>query len=217
MSLVVPALIKARSTGARFYFTGIPCRNGHIAMRQVSSRACVLCRPLYEKKSYEKHRRKRIEKTIRWRENNPEAVATYSEKNKKANCEAVKRWNRRNRSKINAYRQARATRDQAFRLRLNLSNRLGQAVKSKGSLKSARTTELVGCSIPDLCAHIERQFLPGMTWNNYGYGADRWHVDHIIPCSSFDLDTPEAQRACFHFSNLQPLWQTDNQRKGGRR
>jgi hypothetical protein len=55
----------------------------------------------------------------------------------------------------------------------------------------------------------EAQFLPGMTWEN----RSEWHIDHRLPCAAFDLLNPVHQRACFHFSNLQPLWAEDNQRK----
>jgi len=75
----------------------------------------------------------------------------------------------------------------------------------------ARSTigPLVGCSPADLKSHIESQFLPGMSWKNYG--RDGWEVDHIKPCATFDLTDPDQCRVCFHFSNLRPLWFTDNQ------
>lgn len=53
-----------------------------------------------------------------------------------------------------------------------------------------------------------------MTWENHGMRG--WHIDHKRPCSSFDLSDPAQQCACFHFSNLQPLWATENLRKGDR-
>jgi hypothetical protein len=43
-----------------------------------------------------------------------------------------------------------------------------------------------------------------------------WHIDHIKPCSSFNLEEPHEQMTCFHWSNLQPLWAKDNLRKGAR-
>ena len=46
------------------------------------------------------------------------------------------------------------------------------------------------------------------------YGS--WHIDHIKPCAKFDLSKIEEQKACFHFTNLQPLWASDNLRKSAK-
>lgn len=51
-----------------------------------------------------------------------------------------------------------------------------------------------------------------MTWDKFLNG--EIHIDHIYPCSSFDLTDPEQQKACFHWSNCQPLWVKDNLIKG---
>lgn len=59
--------------------------------------------------------------------------------------------------------------------------------------------------------HLQSTFQEGMNWNNYG----KWEIDHIIPCSAFDLTIEENQRKCFHYSNLQALWERDNIVKGG--
>ena len=58
--------------------------------------------------------------------------------------------------------------------------------------------------------YLEAKFQYGMSWENYG----EWHVDHIKPCSSFNLEDPEEQKKCFHYKNLQPLWAKDNLAKG---
>ena len=60
--------------------------------------------------------------------------------------------------------------------------------------------------------HLQNQFKPGMTRDNYGL----WHVDHIIPCASFDLTKLSEQEKCFHYTNLQPLWAIDNIKKGAK-
>jgi len=53
---------------------------------------------------------------------------------------------------------------------------------------------------------MEEKFTEGMNWENQG----EWHIDHIRPCSSFNLDLEEEKQKCFHYTNLQPLWGTDN-------
>lgn len=68
--------------------------------------------------------------------------------------------------------------------------------------------ELSGCSLQDLRQHLESQWKPGMTWENYGY--EGWHIDHKRPCASFNLLDLAQQRQCFHYTNLQPLWAIDN-------
>lgn len=89
------------------------------------------------------------------------------------------------------------------------------ALKCKNNQKSAHTLELLGCSIEHLKQHLESQFRDGMSWNNYG-GRTGWHVDHIIPCSYFDLTKEENQRICFNYRNLQPLWASENDSKGAK-
>ncbi|KKM84184.1 hypothetical protein LCGC14_1301840 [marine sediment metagenome] len=96
------------------------------------------------------------------------------------------------------------------RLRCKLSTRIYHAIR--GLNKSQSTMNLVGCSIEYLKDYLESQFDDEMSWSNYG----AWHIDHILPCCSFDLSQPEEQKKCFHHSNLQPLWAIDNFIKGGK-
>ena len=49
-----------------------------------------------------------------------------------------------------------------------------------------------------------------MTWENHGRGKGKWHIDHIKPCDAFDMNNVNEQKICFHYTNLQPLWQEDN-------
>ena len=85
-----------------------------------------------------------------------------------------------------------------------LRNRLKEALKD--ITKSASITGLIGCTIEECRQHLENQFESGMSWDNHG----EWHIDHRRPCASFDLVNEEEQRMCFHYTNLQPLWATDN-------
>jgi len=65
---------------------------------------------------------------------------------------------------------------------------------------------------PELRAHLERSFKPGMSWSNYG----QWHVDHIHPVCKFDLSRPEHRAAVNALDNLQPLWAAENLSKSSK-
>ena len=97
-----------------------------------------------------------------------------------------------------------------FRLVNLCRNRIWRALK--GEIKSASTMELIGCTPDELRRHMESLFEPWMTWENHGKGG--WDIDHIKACAKFDLTNPEQQRACFNWSNLQPLEHIANIKKG---
>ena len=98
--------------------------------------------------------------------------------------------------------------DPHTKIRDNLSLRMRLALKEQNLTKRNTTSDLVGCSIPFLKEYLEKKFKKGMTWKNQGrFG---WHIDHIVPCSKFDLSDPDQQKKCFNYKNLQPLWATEN-------
>jgi len=207
---------KAQSLGLRFYFTGMPCHHGHIAQRKVLDRGCVACRSAIDKRSYYRHQGKRIDKSKRWNKANIEYRKKYQEDHRPQYRLAVSKWARSNREKANIYRRAKWASDLNFRLRMIISSRINQAIWYNTGVKSAKTLELLGCSVAHLRNYLEAKFRAGMTWDNAGYGKGKWHIDHIVPCAVFDLTQPDEQKKCFHFSNLQPLWSEDNFSKGSR-
>ena len=98
--------------------------------------------------------------------------------------------------------------DPQYKIAGNLRHRLNMALKGKAKKGSA--VKDLGCSLQHLKLHLELFWDEGMSWDNYGYGEDKWHIDHIKPISSFDLtDRSQLLKAC-NYKNLQPLWQKDN-------
>ena len=89
---------------------------------------------------------------------------------------------------------------------------INRALRRSSAAKSDRTLELLGCTPLELRAWITAQFKPGMSWNN----RTAFHIDHKRPLASFDLRDPDQQRAAFHFTNLQPLWASENRSKGAK-
>jgi len=88
------------------------------------------------------------------------------------------------------------------------------ALKRQNVRKTDKTLQLLGCSIKELKLHLEKQFKPGMSWNTHRLFG--WHIDHIKPCSLFDLTKKEEQQKCFHYTNLQPLWWYENLQKSNK-
>lgn len=125
-----------------------------------------------------------------------------------------KKWAEENRERSREIKQKhlneKMKRDVGYKLQRLLQRRIHHALK--GRAKSNLTLEYIGCTKEKLKKHIESKFKDGMSWDKINL----IHIDHIIPCSSFDLSDPKQQKICFHYTNLQPLWAVDNLRKGAR-
>ncbi len=50
-----------------------------------------------------------------------------------------------------------------------------------------------------------------MGWDNWDL--EGWHIDHIRPCSSFNMKEVAQQKIAFNWRNLRPLWSTENIQK----
>jgi len=81
--------------------------------------------------------------------------------------------------------------------------RMRETVRAK---KSKSAIKLLGCTIDQFRNHIEKQFEENMSWQNHG----EWHFDHIKPCNTFDLSNEKEVEKCFHYTNIRPLWATEN-------
>jgi len=168
----------------------------------------VFNRKEYSKKYYLKNKNKMNENSKNWKKNNKERNREHNRKNLK-----IRYY--KNRKKIiqknTEYERKKLKTDINFILRKRLRARLKAALKGKSKSKS--TMELLGVPHMDfLKTWLECKFKEGMTWEN----RHLWHIDHVLPCSSFDLTKPEEQAKCFHYTNLQPLWASENLSKGNR-
>lgn len=96
-----------------------------------------------------------------------------------------------------------------YRLRSNFKRRLNCKLRGK---RTSTVCKLLTCSYEELQKYLELLFQEGMTWENYG----KWHIDHILPISFFNLTKKINQQICWHHTNLQPLWRSDNISKGSK-
>lgn len=77
---------------------------------------------------------------------------------------------------------------------------------------SARLEKLIGCTGVEFKRWIESHFSEGMNWGN----ASEWHIDHVRPVCSFTKGHEKDMRDCWHYTNLKPLWATENLSKSGK-
>lgn len=175
-----------------------------------------------------------VAKGREWRLANPEKQRKYEEEyraqnrevirargveyfaaNKEVHTERVRSYRSRNPDKVaqfNATSYANRSSSPKYRVEAAIRTAVNRTIRL--GAKESRTFELLGYSSSDLMSHLEKQFLPGMTWENYG----DWHIDHEIPLVAHEYETADDAdfKRAWALSNLQPLWAIDNIKKGGR-
>jgi hypothetical protein len=179
---------EAQEKGLKRYFTGKPCKHGHLGERLVSNGRCCECHAARQLKVYH--------------DQTPEQKLAFNRLN-------ARPWEKRKAASYR-YEQKKYASDLDYRLLKCLRARFYKAMSR--NQRAGTTLALVGCDAAVLRAHLESQFEEGMSWDNFG----QWEVDHVRPCASFDLSDPEQQQACFHYRNLQPLWKEVNRRKAAK-
>lgn len=132
----------------------------------------------------------------------------WAEKNKEKTIAGARRYRERNKeiclARTREWKKRQLKENPVYQLRESIRHGIKQALKRGGFRKSGRLSVALGCSWDEFKTHIEKQFLPGMTWENR---AD-WHIDHITPVSTAKTEAEVLQLN--HFTNLRPLWGRDN-------
>ena len=164
--------------------------------RYLKGRKCRPCQREYDKKYHKETY-----------EGKKQYYKDYYQENRDRSIQYATKYKKDNPDKISEYRKR-----PHVKIRENQSKRIKRLLEDAGLKKSDRTVKYLGCTGRELVAHLESQFSPGMSWDNYGLKG--WHIDHIRPCASFDFTDEKQLHDCFHYTNLQPLWAEDNMTKG---
>lgn len=164
---------------------------------------CLIEKSLSEFKQTKKsndghyHKCKSCWKPVEW---NKEKQKASEKKYVQNNPEKIRLKWKRDSTKINR------------RIRDSLNKRIKEAFYSQKQNKSNKTFDYVGCSKNDLKRWFEYLFTENMSWDNYG----KWHIDHVIPCASFDLSSDNEIKKCFNWKNLRPCWGEENIEKSSK-
>jgi hypothetical protein len=164
--------------------------------------------------SRREQQRNKLKEDQDFRQRQYERTAKWVLENKSYHKDYSKNYWKQNKQKILNQKAHKRKNDVAHRMVENLRSYVRQlllkAFKGSPTNKTESTSNLIGCTKTQLLQHLQQQYKHGMTDKNYG----SWHIDHIIPCSSFDLTNIEERQKCFHYTNLQPLWAAENLAKG---
>lgn len=151
-----------------------------------------------------------------WKARNKERTLQYTRNWKAENRDHVSEYNKKydadNREEIQkrqtAYHVSRTKTDPNFKLAKTLRNRyLGVLKRNRLSESSL---EILGCSVECFKQWLEFRFLDDMSFENHG---TVWDLDHVVPICKFELQNEEEIRKCFHWTNFQPLYSSQNKRK----
>lgn len=160
------------------------------------------------KEYYAENQEKMLEVNRKYRKENAEHLKKVQNEYRAANREKPRAWNKKyrdaNKQKINDKLRERRRNDPMLRLKDAIRGSIRAYLGSKKTRRGS-TFEIVGCTPDFLRQHLERQFKPGMTWENYG---SHWHVDHRIPLASGN--SSDEIKGLSHWTNLQPLEALEN-------
>ena len=170
-------------------------------------------------KQYEKDHKEEIkQKKKQYCLENKKEISDQQKQYYKTHKQQKKQYATKHRKEINKYRKEKLKIDINFKIACNLRSRLSDALKN--NQKSGSAIRDLGCTIEEFKKWKSIDFprlsvgsKQYMCWNNYG---KLWHIDHIIPLSLFDLTDPVQFKKAVHYSNLQPMWASENLSKGNR-
>jgi hypothetical protein len=170
---------------------------------------CKACYYLKAKEWAQKNPEKRKAIARKWDATNPEKrqAILQANKAKPETKERLKQWRKNN--AVEYLRNKRAS-DPMYAFKIKTRNIIRKAFDRDGYTKRSKTNDILGCTWAEFMLHIEKQFLPGMTWQNRG----DWHIDHIIPLAT--AKTEEDVVKLNHHTNLRPMWAQDNLRKSAK-
>jgi hypothetical protein len=178
----------------------------------------------YSKKSYQENKEQKKQAVKEYRQKNKDKINKTEKEYYKKNKSRIKQYYIDNKEHIlpkikeyssqpyikektkeymHTYQKNRYATDLLFKLSNTLRARINSALKTDS--KKSKSFDLLGCSVEEYKIYIEQQFKEGMSWENWG---NVWEIDHIKPCSSFDLIDLDHQKQCFNFKNTQVLFKT---------
>ena len=165
---------EAKALGLPRYFTGQPCKHGHIAERSTSGGGCFDCRNQYQRENRQYFK-------DYWNKNKDRAKEIWTKHNEKKK-HLWPEYYAKNREKIIAY-QKKYRNDPSNKEKIRQAKRIYREENKSylNALKAAYKANKKG-STPDWVNHdeIAKHYDKCKRLNNQA-GYIKYHVDHVVP------------------------------------
>lgn len=214
--MIIISRAEARTKGLKQYYTGKPCKHGHVAVRQVVNSTCFDCMKIMCSNQYKKNPesfKARAKKNKAAMKTDPIKHAAYKKQAREWQSQKIK--NNPEYHAMHKERRARQMRerkksDPVFAATEAGRNMVSRLIRDLDIYKNQKSWDMLDYSKEQFKAHIESQFEAGMSWGNHG----EWHLDHIKSVKKFIKEGVTDPMVINALSNLQPLWAIDNLAKG---
>ena len=165
----------------------------------------------YMRKYRERHPEKKGEYYLKNRDSLLKKQSEYQQNNRKKCSEKMKAWRKNNPEKL-----AKTILKMRSSIKYRLNERITSGIYKSlhGNKGNRKWEDLAGYTAEDLIKRLKKSLPVGYTWNDYVMGA-KLHIDHIIPISVFNFNTPEDDdfKRCWALDNLRLLPATENLKK----
>lgn len=189
--------------------------------KRILRRDCKECRSKYHDQYYDKNIDKFLQDNKK-RYANPETKRRMNSYEQSPEIVARKRIRRAQphiRQLATEYQKQRYRNETNYKISAIVRSRLVDALN--GMSKPGSAVRDLGCSIEEFKTYLQSKFYVNyktgelMDWENQCH--EGWHLDHIVPVSSFeDLSNRDQFLKAFNYTNYQPLWSKDNLEKSDR-
>ena len=190
------ALLQGLST----YFTGKPCKHGHVARRYVLNWTCVAC-----------HAQKSIAHQQIWRKNNPEKQKEYARKYAERKNAQMKIWRQENKERCAETQRNWNEKNKEKRNELSKNWRLRNRA-AMNALKMKRHADILQrtpkwLTVDDFWLIQEAYALAKLRTALTGID---WQVDHVVPLRGRNVSGLHVP------TNLRVVPASENRKKGNR-
>lgn len=244
MMMLIITREEAQEQGLTKYFTGKPCKHGHLAERYTVNTRCSVCqkdmRKILISKNPKKYKQQKKVSNKRYKTKNKEKVKEYQKRYFKKNPEkrlqskeARKAYYEKTKhkrktenltpeqhEKKKAYARQWRIKDHAQRYKTDPGYRCNKLVRNilyrtlKASMKNKEGRT------QDLLGYTAQEFRQHIERQfQKGMNWDNhgeWHIDHIHPISRFIEEGITDPKIINALSNLTPIWKTNNLSKGAK-